>query len=73
MGKCKDLSEFDKSQIVMVRRLAQSISKTAALGSHSRPNGPHINLANVLRRMPFLTQPSHFSGLGTGTASSGWG
>ncbi|KAK3557689.1 hypothetical protein QTP70_033728, partial [Hemibagrus guttatus] len=23
--------------------------------------------------MPFLAQPSHFSGLGTGTASSGWG
>ncbi|KAK3559619.1 hypothetical protein QTP86_013579 [Hemibagrus guttatus] len=31
MGKCKDLSESDKSQIVMSRRLDQSISKTAAL------------------------------------------
>ncbi|KAK3520721.1 hypothetical protein QTP70_030586 [Hemibagrus guttatus] len=31
MGKCKDLSEFDKSQIVMARRLDQSISKTAGL------------------------------------------
>ena len=31
MGKRKDLSEFDKGQIVMVRRLGQSISKTAAL------------------------------------------
>ncbi|KAK3512623.1 hypothetical protein QTP70_018636, partial [Hemibagrus guttatus] len=31
MGKRKDLSEFDKGQIVMARRLDQSISKTAAL------------------------------------------
>ncbi|KAK3574043.1 hypothetical protein QTP86_001342 [Hemibagrus guttatus] len=31
MGKSKDLSEFDKGQIVMARRLDQSISKTAAL------------------------------------------
>ncbi|KAK3517496.1 hypothetical protein QTP70_012575 [Hemibagrus guttatus] len=31
MGKRKDLSEFDKGQIVMTRRLDQSISKTAAL------------------------------------------
>ncbi|KAK3528931.1 hypothetical protein QTP70_012850 [Hemibagrus guttatus] len=31
MGKSKDLSEFGKGQIVMARRLDQSISKTAAL------------------------------------------
>ncbi|ROL44894.1 hypothetical protein DPX16_9106 [Anabarilius grahami] len=31
MGKRKDLSEFDKDQIVMARRLGQSFSKTAAL------------------------------------------
>ena len=31
MGKHKDLSEFDKGQIVMARRLGHSISKTAAL------------------------------------------
>ncbi|KAK3543015.1 hypothetical protein QTP70_008701 [Hemibagrus guttatus] len=31
MSRCKDLSEFDKGQIVMARRLDQSISKTAAL------------------------------------------
>ncbi|KAK3544745.1 hypothetical protein QTP86_026139, partial [Hemibagrus guttatus] len=31
MGKSKDLSEFDKGQIVMARPLDQSISKTAAL------------------------------------------
>ncbi|ROL50133.1 Splicing factor 45 [Anabarilius grahami] len=31
MGKHKDLYELDKGQIVMARRLAQSISKTAAL------------------------------------------
>jgi len=31
MGKRKNLSEFDKGQIVMARRLGQSISKTAAL------------------------------------------
>ncbi|KAK3565723.1 hypothetical protein QTP86_014200 [Hemibagrus guttatus] len=30
MGKCKDLSEFDKGQIVMARPLDKSISKTAA-------------------------------------------
>ncbi|KAK3572558.1 hypothetical protein QTP86_000435 [Hemibagrus guttatus] len=31
MGKHKDLSTFDEGQIVMARRLDQSISKTAAL------------------------------------------
>ena len=31
MGKCKDLSDFDKGQIVMARWLGQSISKIAAL------------------------------------------
>ncbi|KAK3533020.1 hypothetical protein QTP70_006231 [Hemibagrus guttatus] len=36
MGKCKDLSEFDKGQIVMARRLDQSISITAALVGCSR-------------------------------------
>ncbi|KAK3509683.1 hypothetical protein QTP70_008426 [Hemibagrus guttatus] len=36
MDKRKDLSEFDKGQIVMARRLDQSISKTAALVGCSR-------------------------------------
>ncbi|KAK3542138.1 hypothetical protein QTP86_016464, partial [Hemibagrus guttatus] len=36
LGKCKDLSEFEKGQIVMARRLDQSISKTAALVGCSR-------------------------------------
>ncbi|KAK3528942.1 hypothetical protein QTP70_014153 [Hemibagrus guttatus] len=36
MGKHKDLSEFDEGQIVMARRLDQSISKTAALLGCSR-------------------------------------
>ncbi|KAK3518727.1 hypothetical protein QTP70_009665 [Hemibagrus guttatus] len=36
MGKCKDLSEFVKGQIVMSRRLGQSISKTAAFVGCSR-------------------------------------
>ncbi|ROL47975.1 hypothetical protein DPX16_3714 [Anabarilius grahami] len=36
MGKRKDLSEFDKGQIVMARRLGQSVSKTAALVGCSR-------------------------------------
>ncbi|MCI4387991.1 hypothetical protein PGIGA_G00080570 [Pangasianodon gigas] len=31
MGKRKDLSHFDKGQIVITRRLGQSISKTAGL------------------------------------------
>ncbi|CAI5647008.1 unnamed protein product [Oreochromis niloticus] len=36
MGKRKDLTDFDKGQIVMARRLGQSISKTAALVGCSR-------------------------------------
>ncbi|KAK3571515.1 hypothetical protein QTP86_012867 [Hemibagrus guttatus] len=36
MDKRKDLSEFDKGQIVMARPLDQSISKTAALVGCSR-------------------------------------
>ncbi|ROL46582.1 hypothetical protein DPX16_21766 [Anabarilius grahami] len=40
MGKRKDLSEFDKGQIVMARRLGQSISKTAALVGCSRSAVP---------------------------------
>ena len=32
MGKRKDLTKFDMDQIVMDRRLGQSISKTAAPG-----------------------------------------
>ncbi|ROL52522.1 Sodium/potassium-transporting ATPase subunit beta-1-interacting protein 2 [Anabarilius grahami] len=36
MGKRKDLSKFDKGQIVMARRLGQSIFKTAALVGCSR-------------------------------------
>ncbi|KAK3512257.1 hypothetical protein QTP70_002283 [Hemibagrus guttatus] len=36
MGKCKDFCEFDKGQIVMARRLDQSISTTAALVGCSR-------------------------------------
>ena len=31
MGRSKDLTDFDKGQIVMVRRLGQSISETARL------------------------------------------
>lgn len=36
MGKRKDLSDFDVGQVVMARRLGQSISKTAALVGCSR-------------------------------------
>ncbi|CAN9501504.1 unnamed protein product [Ophioblennius macclurei] len=36
MGKRKDLSDFEKGQIVMARRLGQSISQTAALVGCSR-------------------------------------
>ncbi|XP_074493683.1 coiled-coil domain-containing protein 125 isoform X2 [Sebastes fasciatus] len=36
MGQCKDVSDFDKGQIVMARRLGQSISTTAALVGCSR-------------------------------------
>ncbi|KAK3545418.1 hypothetical protein QTP70_007406 [Hemibagrus guttatus] len=37
MGERKDLSEFDKGQIVVARRLDRSISKTAALVGCSHP------------------------------------
>ncbi|KAK3553900.1 hypothetical protein QTP70_012922 [Hemibagrus guttatus] len=47
MGKHKDLSEFDKDQIVMVRPLDQSISKTAALVGCSWWSQYHA-LGNVL-------------------------
>lgn len=33
MGKCKDGSDFDKAQFVMVRLLGQSISQTAGVPS----------------------------------------
>ncbi|GBN92265.1 hypothetical protein AVEN_204652-1 [Araneus ventricosus] len=36
MGKAADLSEFDRGQIVMARRLGTSITKTARLVSCSR-------------------------------------
>ena len=36
MGRSKDLSDFDKGQIVMARRLGQSISETARLVRCSR-------------------------------------
>uniref|UniRef100_A0AAQ5X0U1 Transposase Tc1-like domain-containing protein n=1 Tax=Amphiprion ocellaris TaxID=80972 RepID=A0AAQ5X0U1_AMPOC len=36
MGKRKDLSDYNKGQIVMARRLGQSISQTAALVGCSR-------------------------------------
>ena len=36
MGRSKDLSDFDKNQIVMARRLDQSISETARLVGCSR-------------------------------------
>lgn len=37
MGKAADLSEFDRGQIVMARRLGTSISETARLVGCSRP------------------------------------
>ncbi|GBN76831.1 hypothetical protein AVEN_120240-1 [Araneus ventricosus] len=36
MGKASDLSEFDREQIVMARRLGTSITETARLVSCSR-------------------------------------
>ena len=36
MGRSKDLSDFDKGQIAMARRLGQSISETARLVGCSR-------------------------------------
>ena len=36
MGRSKDLSDFDKGQIVMARRLDQSISEMARLVGSSR-------------------------------------
>ncbi|MCI4375471.1 hypothetical protein PGIGA_G00109860 [Pangasianodon gigas] len=40
MGKDKDLSNFDQGQIVMARRLDQSISKTAGCGVFLLQTGP---------------------------------
>ncbi|KAK3543685.1 hypothetical protein QTP70_027119, partial [Hemibagrus guttatus] len=41
MDKCKDLSNFDKGQIVMARRLGQNIFKTAELTVHMLPHISH--------------------------------
>ena len=40
MGKRKDVSDFDKGQIVMARRLGQSISKRQVLWSVVSKSGP---------------------------------
>ena len=51
MGKHKDLSEFDKGQIVMARCLGQSVSKTAALVGCSRSAVVSLsNLSKVVQR-----------------------
>ncbi|KAK3574072.1 hypothetical protein QTP86_002877 [Hemibagrus guttatus] len=53
MCKCKDLSEFDKGQIVMARRLDQSISKTAALVGCSRSAViPQHTFRDLVESMP---------------------
>ncbi|ROL46548.1 hypothetical protein DPX16_21732 [Anabarilius grahami] len=73
MGKRKDLSEFDKGQIVMARRLGQSISKTSALVGCSRSAvvsiyqkwslGPAIHVDVTLTRTTYLSIVSwkHYS------------
>ncbi|ROL51094.1 Transposable element Tc1 transposase [Anabarilius grahami] len=43
MGKRKDLSEFDKGQIVMARRLGQSISKTISCGVFLVCSGQYLS------------------------------
>ena len=40
MGRSKDLSDFDKDQIVMARRLGQSISETVRLVGGPTDSGP---------------------------------
>ncbi|KAK3547829.1 hypothetical protein QTP86_031976, partial [Hemibagrus guttatus] len=53
MGKRKDLSEFDKGQIVMGRPLDQSISKTAALVECSRSAViPQYTFRDLVESMP---------------------
>ncbi|KAK3539994.1 hypothetical protein QTP70_019643, partial [Hemibagrus guttatus] len=66
MGKRKDLSEFDKDQIVMARRPDQNISKTAALVgcSGSETGGDDALLGNVSKLT--VTPPGH-----TGAARKG--
>ncbi|KAK3541972.1 hypothetical protein QTP86_009228 [Hemibagrus guttatus] len=55
MGKGKDLSKFDKGQIVMARPLDQSISKTAALVGCSRSAVPHLcTFVEYIARMSAL-------------------
>lgn len=41
---CKDLSNFDKDQIVLARRLAQSISKTVDLMVRTKSGPKQDNL-----------------------------
>lgn len=44
-GQCEDLSKFDKDQIVMARRLGQSISKTWLLWSAPIYSGQFVSKA----------------------------
>ncbi|KAK3510120.1 hypothetical protein QTP70_026836, partial [Hemibagrus guttatus] len=62
MGKRKDLSEFDKGQIVMARRLDQSISKTAALVGFSRSAVGH-GRPRLIDKRGVLTWPPNSSDL----------
>ncbi|KAK3572367.1 hypothetical protein QTP86_032597 [Hemibagrus guttatus] len=58
MGKRKGLSEFDKGQIVMARRLDQSISKTVALVGCSQSA-----VVSIYQKYPLSPVPwrSHFT------------
>ncbi|KAK3541108.1 hypothetical protein QTP86_014352, partial [Hemibagrus guttatus] len=71
MGECKDLSEFDKDQIVMPRTLDQIISKAAALVGTLPRAGRPAKLSDRVRRalvgevtkdpMVTLKELQHFS------------
>ncbi|KAK3562534.1 hypothetical protein QTP86_001253 [Hemibagrus guttatus] len=64
--KLEKLNTVSNLSSLHTYKRAESNSSTVKHG------GDHNNLpTNVLHRTPFPTQPSHFSGLGTGTTSGG--
>ena len=72
MGKRMDLSEFDKGQIVMARRLGQSISKTAALVGCSRSAVVRIYQKCSKEGTVVNLRKGHGQGLLMHVGSEGW-
>ncbi|GBL65923.1 hypothetical protein AVEN_55392-1 [Araneus ventricosus] len=69
MGKAADISEFDRGQIVMARRLGTSITETARLGGCSRPavvsiHAKWINYGDTSSRRQGVSRPRVTKGKG---------